>query len=151
MINPFIQGTQLVFTSLCGEAPSLGKVFIKTQPYTPLDISVAVTLLGAITGDVVFNLRAGDCSFIASKMMRGASVGISDMSLSAISELANMISGNAATLFSGRGLLVDISTPRCTIDGTAKDYPSAREIEKIVCVPLIFSDNHKIELDILIL
>ena len=150
-INPFIQGTQLVFTNLCGAAPSLGKLFVKTQPYSPSQVSVAVSLIGDITGEVVFSMKESDGCFIASTMMFGMPVAAMDeMSQSAVSEMANMISGNVATLFSGKGVKLDISPPRFKMNAAAADFPNAAALEKIISVPLNFQDDHSLELDIMI-
>lgn len=150
-INPFIQGTQLVLNTLCGDSLTLGKLFVKDAPYKPLQVSVSISIIGDIKGEVVYNMQVSDGCFIASKMMMGMPVAeLDDMSKSAISELANMISGNVATIFAGKGLMVDITTPHFFMDANAGDFPGAAAVDKVVCVPLHFQDGHSIELDIMI-
>jgi chemotaxis protein CheX len=149
-INPFIQGTQAVCSTICGEAPSLGKLNVKGKPYAPMPITIAVTLIGDIAGDVIFNMAEQDGCFIASRMMGGMPVAaLDEMSQSAVSEMANMISGNVATLFAGKGVSVDISPPRFKLNAQASDFPSATGIDKIVSIPLNFQNGHIIMLDML--
>lgn len=150
-INPFIQGAQLVFSTLCNESPALGQVFIKKAPYTPLQVTVAVSIIGDIVGEVVYNMKESDGCFVASKMMFGMPVmALDEMSQSAVSELANMISGNVATIFAGKGIKIDISTPRFMQNATAAHFPGILSADKVVCVPLSFQEGFIFEIDIVI-
>jgi chemotaxis protein CheX len=150
-VNPFVQGAQSVLTSLCAETPALGQVHLKSAPYTTSTVSIAVAIFGDFTGEVVFNMEEPAGCFIASKMMMGMPVPALDaMSESALSELANMISGNVATLFSGKGILVDIKPPAFRRNATAADFPMSEKTPKVVCVPLKFSDGHIFEVDVMI-
>jgi chemotaxis protein CheX len=148
-INPFIQGAQMVINTVCLELPKLGQVFVKKNPYTTMPVTVAITIIGDFTGEVVFNMDEEVGCFIASRMMGGMPVpALDEMSQSAVSEMANMISGNVATIFSGKGLKIDIKPPRFKANPASADFPLAPAVEKIVCVPLIFADGHIFELDI---
>jgi chemotaxis protein CheX len=151
-VNAFVQGAQRVFSTVCQETPSVGKVFVKTQPYATSRVTVAVDIVGAFEGEVVYNMEEAAGCFIASKMMMGMPVPTlaDDMAQSAISELANIISGNVATVFAGREILVDIKPPKLRMDAPATDFPMAARVAKIVCVPLQFQDGHVFEVDVLI-
>jgi len=140
-INPFIQGSQSVIQTVCKEVPRLGKVFVKSKA-KGLPVSVSISIINAIQGTVVYTMDEGTACFIASQMM-GMSVSDLDyMAQSAVSELANMIAGNVATVFSGKGIIVDITTP--TFWGT--QYPDLRS--KIVCIPLLLSTDKTFEVDV---
>ena len=69
---------------------------------------------------------------------------LDELSLSALSELGNMILGNAATVLSTKGKIVDI-TPPSIIRG---DFTLASAYTQNICVPLSYDDNKVIELDI---
>ncbi|MCL2501471.1 MAG: chemotaxis protein CheX [Defluviitaleaceae bacterium] len=150
-VNPFVQGAQSVLTTLCMETPALGQVHVKNAPYAPSTVSIAVSIHGDFAGEVVFNMEESAGCFIASKMMMGMPVPALDaMSESALSELANMISGNVATLFSGKGIIVDIKPPAFRRNATNADFPLSTQTPKVVCVPLKFADGHVFAVDVMI-
>ena len=152
-VNPFVQGAQKVFATICQETPSLGKVFIKPKPYPAGDVTVSVSIFGAFEGEVVFNMNESTGCHIVSKMMMGMPVASlqDDMSKSAVSELANIISGNVATIFSGREIVVDIKPPILRFGSSAADYPMAEKVARVVCVPLQFEGGHVFQVDVMIL
>ena len=148
-VNPFIQGAQSVLNTMAHESPALGQVFLKNKPYSSLPVTVEISIIGDIKGEVVYNMKESDACFIASCMMMGMPVAaLDEMSQSAVSELANMISGNVATLFFGKGIKIDISPPRFKMNAVAADFPVVSETDKVVCVPLKFSAGHVFEIDI---
>jgi chemotaxis protein CheX len=150
-VNPFVQGAQNVLSMFCAQTPALGQVHVKTAPYTVSPISVSVSIFGDFAGEVVFNMDNTCACFIASKMMGGMAVpSLDPMSQSALQELANMISGNVATLFSGKGIMVDIKPPCLRMGAAAADFPLAAKTPKIVCVPLKFNEGHTFAVDVLI-
>lgn len=151
-VNAFVQGAQRVFATVCNETPALGKVFIKPQPYTASSVSVSIDVFGAFEGEVVYNMEETAGCFIASQMMMGMPVPTldDDMAKSAVSELANIISGNVATLFSSKEIIVDIKPPQLRFNATAADFPISTKTPKIVCVPLNFSSGHTFQVDVMI-
>ena len=148
-INPFVEGTQSTLNSVCGESPTLGNVFTKTHPYSIDAVSITVGIMGQIKGNVVFTMKSDVACFIASKMMFGMPLlELDDMSKSAVSEVGNMISGNVATLFSVKGILVDITPPSCQIDATPENFPFLKPDFEAVCIPFQFQDSKVFEIDI---
>jgi chemotaxis protein CheX len=151
-VNPFVQGAQRVFATVCQETPALGKIFVKTKPYSASEVTVAVSIIGAFEGEVIYNMKEEAGCFIVSRMMMGMPVETlhDDMSKSAVSELANIISGNVATIFAGKEITVDIKPPQLRFGATEADFPAADKVQKIVCVPLVFQNGHIFEVDVLI-
>lgn len=151
-INAFVQGAQRVFSTICQETPSLGKIFLKTNPYAVSEITVSVDIFGAFEGEVVYNMEESAGCFIVSRMMMGVPVPSlrEEMAKSAVSELANIISGNVATIFAGKEIVVDIRPPVLRFNATSDDFPIAEKTQKIVCVPLKFADGHVFEVDVIV-
>ncbi|MCL2577524.1 MAG: chemotaxis protein CheX [Defluviitaleaceae bacterium] len=151
-INPFVQGAQRVFSMICQETPSLGKVFVKKRPYTTSEVSVSIDIIGAFEGEVVYNMTPDAGCFIVSMMMGGMPVSSlnDDMSMSAVSELANIISGNVATIFAGKEIVVDIKPPQLRFNADESFFRFAARVPAVVCVPLTFKNGHIFELDIMI-
>jgi chemotaxis protein CheX len=73
-----------------------------------------------------------------------------DMAKSAVSELANIISGNVATIFAGKEVVVDIKPPQLRFNASESDFPFVERVTKVVCIPLQFKDGHIFEVDVLI-
>jgi chemotaxis protein CheX len=146
-----VQGAQRVFASVCQETPSLGKIFLKQKPYSLSEVTVSVDIFGAFEGEVVYNMNESAGCFIASRLMMGMPVAsLDEMASSAVSELANIISGNVATIFAGKEIVVDIKPPKLRVNATAADFPLSEKVTKIVCVPLQFQDGHIFEVDVII-
>ena len=152
-INPFVQGSQKVFANLCKETPALGRVFVKSQPYKTSPITVSIGLIGDLKGEVVYNMEDEVGCYLAYLMMAGletTTLKTSPMAQSAVCELANIISGHVATLFSGKGYIIDIKPPVFRFTPTHADFPAAEQMQKIVCVPLTFQNGYVFEIDVLI-
>ena len=82
------------------------------------------------------------------EMMMGMPVtALDDMSISAISELGNMIMGNAATIFSTKGYVIDI-TPPSVCHG---DMTITQSYTQNICVPIHSGDEVALELNIAVI
>ncbi|MCL2388169.1 MAG: chemotaxis protein CheX [Defluviitaleaceae bacterium] len=113
---------------------------------------MSVSIVGAFSGEVVFNMKEEAGCFIVSRMMMGQPVHSmqDDMNRSAVSELANIISGNVATIFAVKDIAVDIRPPIYREKAVDADFPILQKISKVVCVPLQFQNGHIFELDVMI-
>ena len=151
-INPFVQGAQRVFDSVCGETPTLGKVYLKSKPYKASTVSVSIAIVGAFEGEVVYCMEEPMGCYIASKMMFGMPVpNLQDeMARSAVAEIANIISGNVATIFSGKETIVDIKPPQLRIKADHGDFAMVDKVARIVSVPLHFKSGDVFEVDVMI-
>ena len=116
LVNPFIEAFMAVMPMLGFEVPKRKNMFVKNKNAVSRGVVVMVGFTKQLRGNVVYNLTDETARFIASTMMMGMPVPEFDaMAQSAISELSNMLSANAATNLTQMGLDVDISTPNLTI------------------------------------
>ncbi|MNY59090.1 CheY-P phosphatase CheX [compost metagenome] len=70
-------------------------------------------MTGQLSGDIIFGLEEHVALKMVSAMMGGYPIAeMDEMGQSAISELGNMISGNASTILSNQGVSVDITPPK---------------------------------------
>lgn len=145
-INPFIQASRAVLKSAANMDFPLGKVYLKTSPYSSETVVVVVGLMGALRGQVHFSMDKPVALKIASAMMMGMPITeLDEMSKSAIAESANMILGNAATLLYEKGLKVEITPPSLMMGSNIQiSTPNM----KTLCIPLLLSTGGQIELDI---
>jgi len=145
-INPFIEASQTVLKQIASLDAKLGKIYLKTAPYRSEDVIIMVGLTGKIRGQAVFSLTKDFAMRIASAMMMGMPISeFDDMAKSAISELANMIMGNAATILYNRGINIDITPPSLLMGENMQITPNRMQT---ICIPLMFGEDGKIELDI---
>ncbi len=145
-INPFIEASQNVLQQIAGLTAKLGKVFIKTSPYKSDTVAIIVGLTGQMRGQVIFTMNKSVAMYIASSMMGGMPVNeLDEISKSAISELTNMILGNAATILYNKGIGIEITPPSLLMGDNMQITPNKM---KTVCVPLILIDDKALEIDI---
>lgn len=145
-INPFIQASRTVMKSVANTDVSLGKVYLKSSPYSSETIVIVVGLMGELRGQVIFSMDKSVALKIASAMMMGMPITeLDEMSKSAIAESANMILGNAATLLYDKGIKIEITPPSLMMgDNIQISTPNM----KTLCIPLILSTGGTMELDI---
>jgi len=145
-INPFIEASQMVLKKAADMTVRLGKVYIRNVPYEAGAPLIEVGLTGKILGKALLNIPVPIALEIISKMMYGMEVTeIDELGVSALSELANMIMGNAATILYNKGIGIDITTPNMYFsDGTV--LPPADM--KSISIPLVVEDSGIVELNV---
>jgi len=145
-INPFLESARLVLEQMMQVRPTIGQLAIKDVAFHDGHIWIQIGLKGQINGDVIYGFNEQAALRIVSVMMGGFTMTeIDEIGRSAISELGNMISGNASTIFSSQGLMVEITPPKL-VNGDA----SLVVARKALTVPLILGDLGQMELQVLI-
>lgn len=145
-INPFIEASMGVINQMTGLQTSIGKVNIKHNPYKNNGVIVIIGLTGEINGSAVICFEVGLACKIASAMMGGFSVEkLDDISKSAISELCNMIMGNTSTIYSQKGIHINITPPTMF---TGENIEIKVHKSTILNIPIIFNTEEQIEIDI---
>lgn len=111
-INPFIKASTEVLRMIAQLEFTTGKPYMKMSPFTPASVLIVVGITGQIQGQAIISMSSELAKTIASKMMMGMPVNdLDEMAKSALSELGNMIMGNAATLLFNDEVMVDITPP----------------------------------------
>ncbi|MBO5352679.1 MAG: chemotaxis protein CheX [Lachnospiraceae bacterium] len=145
-LNPFLMSAKQVLQQVCQLDVQFGPIskddfFVSGEP---LFIMLGIT--GEITGQVCVVMGAETAKDIASRMMMGMPVeALDDMAKSALSELGNMMMGNAATLLSNNNVLIDITPPTLLVGSAILSSPEMAVIK----VPLIYRD-YEIQLSFLL-
>ena len=117
---------------------------IRKNNNTPI---IMLSAKGEMKGQVLMAFSYANALNVASRMMMGMPVTeLDDMATSAISELGNMIMGNAATIFSTKGIVIDITPPTVCQGSMTITQTYAQNI----CVPIQAGDGLSLELDIAI-
>ena len=142
-LNPFLLSAKQVLQQVCNVEVTFGPIS-KDDFYVsgePLFIMLGVT--GEITGQVCMVMGTETAKDVASRMMMGMPVEeIDDMAKSALSELGNMILGNAATILSSDNVLIDITPPTLGTGNARMTSPNMKSIK----VPLLCDEKEWISM-----
>ena len=145
LVNPFVDAFTTVMPQMGFPEPKRNKLYVREKNAISLGVSVIVGFTKQIRGNVVYNMSEDTAKFIASTMMMGMPIAEFDtMAQSAISEMSNMLTANAATNLTSMGLEVDISTPSLTV---GKDFQVKISDSQYLTVEMGLGD-HIVELDI---
>lgn len=143
-IGPFLVAASSVLQNACGIQLTSGKPYVKTTAFDDNSVVICLGITGQLGGQVVIAFNKDIALEIASKMCMMQITQLDDLSTSALSELGNMILGNAATVLSTKNVIIDI-TPPMLIQGTFK---MERAYAKNICIPMTFEGDKLIEFDI---
>lgn len=110
-IDPFMQAGRDVLAMVTGAPVSCGTVAPAGRPLTPERVSIVVGVNGALQGQVILSMTDATATGIAGLMLGMDAPEFDEMAASAVSELGNMIAGNAAVLLGQSKLHCDLTPP----------------------------------------
>ena len=138
-VNPFLDSFMSVMPQLGYGNIQKGSLMVKGQELTNSGVNIIIGIVGKMRGNVVYSINAESAKRIASTMMMGMPVDeLDEMSKSALSELANMLTASAATNFYNLGLPIDISTPTLL---QGENMSIKMSSNQVLCVELMADDN----------
>lgn len=137
-INPFIQAFTNVIPQLGFNTVKKNKLSVKNQELLSSGVIIIVGLVGDIKGNVAYCVSMDNAKKIASSMMMGMPISeFDEMAQSALSELANMLTANAATVFAELEVSIDISTPTLL---HGENISIKMNSNKVLCVEFLVDD-----------
>ncbi len=137
-VNPFIESFTTVMPQLGFASTKKGNLSLKNKDIVYTGVIIIVGLVGAIKGNVVYCIGMEDAKKIASTMMMGMPVdNFDELAQSALSELTNMLTANAATCFSAMDIMIDISTPTLLYGNNVSVKMGSN---KVLCIQLIANE-----------
>lgn len=146
-INPFLESASIVLEQMICVRPTTGELGIKDVIFIEKYIWIQIGLTGQMQGDIMFGLHEGVALKLVSAMMGGYTITeIDEMSKSAISELGNMISGNASTILYNQGVRVDITPPVLFQSDGMERFNG----KKALTIPLIIDGVGELDIQVLI-
>jgi len=134
-----------ILKEMCFIEPKLGRPFIKDPVFLDNTLLILIGFTGEMRGQVIIAFKQEIACDIASKMMMMPVTDLDEMAKSAICELGNMILGNTATIFSTKGIAIDITPP--TLGTGSMSFTN--NFAKNICIPIEY-DNKTIEINIAI-
>lgn len=137
-LNPFIEASMNVVKDIAGLESELQKVSLRGNTFSGKDVIIIIGVTGALVGQVILTLSHESMNNLVRVMFAGDSDNLDiDLKKSAMAELANMIVGNATSLFYKKGMKVLITTPTIL---TGKDILISNK-HPIICIPVKFKDD----------
>jgi len=116
LLAPFVDAFFNVLPQLGFAQVEKSGIALKDRLMTHFNVTTMVGLTEKIRGNVAYSMSEATARQVASKMMMGMPVAdFDEMAQSAISELSNMVAANAAIIFEGMGMPVQISPPTMVI------------------------------------
>ncbi|WP_219644414.1 chemotaxis protein CheX [Cohnella sp. CFH 77786] len=133
-LKPFQESANNVF-GMFQLSPQIGSPSKRETAFTGNEILTVIGVTGDLRGQVYLGMSTAAAMNIASVMMGGAAIAEFDaMAQSAVSELGNMICGNAAiALYSKEGLSLDI-TPPTLVAGSGMEVSAVKM--NVVSIPI---------------
>lgn len=115
-IRSLIESAQSVFSMVCGIEVKANDSILRESPIFVHQVIINIGIIGDFKGQVFFEMSVDTTKRIASAMMGGMPViELDEMSKSAISEMINMIMGNATISISEQNISIDITPPSVLI------------------------------------
>lgn len=120
-INPFIISVCKIMKDMCMLDLKIGKASMRQVSYAGDASLIKLGIVGNLTGEVLLNLDHQTALGVVSKMMMTPVDAIDAIGESAISELGNMVAGNAATVFANSNIIIDITPPSYYVGSAYQD------------------------------
>lgn len=133
-VNAFVAAAYLVLESLGDQNIEKGKLSLRDSPVKGYDMNVILGVTGEVQGQVFYSLNEDTGRAMASVMLGMPVEKFDEVSLSAIAEFGNMVTGNAASDLGNNGFKCDI-TPPTLVSG--KDISVSFKGNRFLVVPLI--------------
>ena len=116
IINPFLSATVKLLKDSANIEAKKEAVNLQQKDKLKYDVGVIIGIVGAFEGSIIFGMSKELGISIASSMMGGYQLDdFNEIAQSAISELGNMISGNAAASLEAENIIIDITPPSLVV------------------------------------
>ena len=126
-LNPFVDAAHEVLSIEMHETVKRGDLRLESGSYTTDDVTVIISLVGAVDGTVFFSLSKDSAVQFASALLGEKLPGLDRLAQSGIAELGNVIVGRASMRLAESGFESNISTPSLLMGKGANistlDYP----------------------------
>jgi chemotaxis protein CheX len=110
-INPFVEAAYNILTEVLGGEIKRGELYLKSTSMPVMGVAALVGLAGDVEGRVIFDMSIETALNIASRMNEEEMKSLDEMAKATITELANMITGQAVTKLHDLGFRFDLTPP----------------------------------------
>ena len=145
-INPFVEAAHNILTEVLAEDVKRGDLYLKSTSMPVMCVAAFVGLAGDVEGRVLFDMSMETAMKIASKMNMEELPEFDELAKATITEMANLITGQAVTKQHDLGFKFDL-TPPALFTGEKMEI-SDHEVEALI-VPML-TQQGKIEVNVAI-
>jgi chemotaxis protein CheX len=114
-INPFVESAYEILKEVLQTEVKRGDIYLKSTSMPVLGVAAVIGLAGDVEGRVLLDMKRDTAINIASAMLQSMEMDpitqLNDMGKATITELANMITGQAVTKLHGLGFKFDLTPP----------------------------------------
>ena len=111
-VNPFVSAAFTVLEKIGKTKVTKGNLSLASSPISGMDVNTVIGVTGDILGQVIYSMSTDTAQKLSSVMLMGLPIGdFDEIAKSAISELGNIITGNAATELGNNGFCCNITPP----------------------------------------
>lgn len=114
-INPFVESAYNVLSEVLQSDVNRGELYLKSAAMPMLGVAMIVGLAGDVEGRVLFDMKLETGLAVASAMLTSMDMDpveeLNDMARATLTELANMITGQAVTKLHNLGFRFDLTPP----------------------------------------
>jgi len=110
-LNPFLDAAHEVLQAETGLSVAKGKIELQKSALTTEDITVLISIIGAVQGVALYGLAQPTALKLVSRMLGQEFDEFDDLARSGIAEMGNVITGRASIILSESNLDSNISPP----------------------------------------
>ncbi|MCQ2595032.1 MAG: chemotaxis protein CheX [Treponemataceae bacterium] len=143
-INPFVEAAYNILSEVLAEDVKRGDLYLKSTSMPVMGVAAFVGLAGDVEGRVLFDMSMDTALKVASKMNMEELTEFDELVKATITEVANMITGQAVTKLHDLGFKFDL-TPPSLFTGEKMEI-SDHEVEALI-VPML-TEQGKIEVNV---
>ena len=144
IINPFLSAAMQMLKDVSQVETTLGKPNVKEAHFEEDTIVIMIGITGEMKGQVMLAFPNDVACLVSGNMCMMPATEMNELYMSAICELGNMIMGNAATIFSIKGIGIDITPPTICVG----DVTFTTSVSQNISIPLHAGDEHTIDVNV---
>ena len=110
-LNPFVEAAYEVLQAETGIQLKRGELGLDKEPYITDDVTVIISLVGMVEGNVFYGMSKRTALYLASRILGESLNDFNMLAQSGIAELGNVITGRASVKLSQAGFESTISPP----------------------------------------
>jgi chemotaxis protein CheX len=111
LIQPFINATDAVLADMLSAPAVIADVSMEENVYRRKGVAASIAIRGDIEGRIIFDLEPETALCVAAALAGGEITPSDQLACETVSELANIVVGNAVTLLNDQGFSFKVHPP----------------------------------------
>jgi len=111
IVDPFVRAAFAVLEQVLQQRPERGQLSMRNATFTTQQVTIVYGVVGMVEGSILYGMSLVTAAKIASMMIGSPLMSFDNLASSAISDLGNMVTGNAAASLAEAGYTCSITPP----------------------------------------